>query len=338
MGIEDARHLVLLGRPFYLYGLFISLGALAYLLGTHFFAKKRGFVGKFVLYYGAWLLPISWFFARLFYVLIRMGYFANTISRPSAMMDFFQGGYSMVGALVGMIVASFGFCRVHKLSFGGWMDVAVAPLGLFLAFARFGETFTLNIGRGKTVGEGLLSRLPFFVIDDFAGTPYGGAYSLAVFRYEAVAGVVLFLLAIILFFSKAFSAKARKGDLALLVLSVFGTFQVLFESLRDDGHMLWGFVRMSQVLSIFFPVVAGVVFTHRAIKEKKWSRQWLISWLAVLAGIGIGIYEEFQIDVSPNLAKEYLIMLGALVILLLGVCWMWHKTTENKKKTEGRRA
>ncbi len=331
MDMIDAKYIDFFGKKMYLYGLGIAIAVVVYLLAVYLLGKKRGFTQEKVLVFGAIALPVSWFFARLFYVIINLGYYVNTISRPSAMLHFYRGGYSMIGAIIGLVLTALLYGKKQKTATGKWMDVAIAPIGLFLLIARFSEQFTLNIGRGKEV-EGKLSFIPFVTIDDFAQSMGGGSLNLAVFRFEALIGLVLFLLAVALFFSKAFQKKGKDGDVALLILGIFGITQVLLESLRDDGHLLWGFIRVSQVLAMFFPVVVCGVFTRRGLKNKEQKGPWILGWGLVLVAIGIGIYEEFQIDVSPHLIKEYLIMGAGLVLLLGTLLWMWDKTTKKVKE------
>lgn len=327
--LEDARSIQLFGANIYLYGLFISLGVIANLVCLWVLLKKKGKPSYLSLSFAAWLLPLSWLFARTFYVLINLGYFVNTIRRPSAMLAFWNGGYSMVGALMGALVASLCFTKVNKHSFGKWLDIAITPLGLFLMIARGAEVFTLNIGRGKAIEAGSwLEQSSLFAINDFEQLMPGSSANLAVFRYEAIGGLILFLLALGLFSSKKFSKKGESGDAALIVLSVFGLMQVVFESLRDDGHLLWGFVRLSQIVSIVFPLIALGIFSKRVIKRGNAIKAVIFSWAVALMGVGVGIYQEFQIDVTANLLKEYVVMIGAMTAVLCGVCWLWIKSTK----------
>ncbi len=325
--IDDARSIGFLGTRLYLYGLFISLGLLGYLLCLRLVSKKKGYPAVSTLYFGAWLLLLGLLFARLFYLLGNLGYFFNTINRPSAMLAFWQGGYSMVGALLGMMVAIYCFTKANKIPIGAWADVALTPLGLFLFIARGAEFFTLNIGRGKAVESGSwLEKAAFFTINDFEHLMPGVGGNLAVFRYEALGGLVLFVWALYFLFSKRIEAKGEKGDVGLLILSLFGIMQVIFESLRDDGHLLWGFIRISQVVSMLFPFGALVVFTHRMVKRARPKSKIIVAWTAALGGLGVGIYQEFQIDVTANLLKEYVIMVLAVTLVLWAVYWLWSQS------------
>ncbi|NLB89936.1 MAG: prolipoprotein diacylglyceryl transferase [Clostridiales bacterium] len=317
----------------YLFGSLIALGAAIYFLLTAIFAKKRGFKGYQSLYFAAWALPLAWFFARFFYVLVNLNKYIDLYTPWWRFLAFWDGGYSMMGALFGLIIGCWCFTKSNKISFGKWADVAVVPLGAFLCIARMAEGSVLYIGRGKSIDpQGLLGQIPFFTISDFQGfSPY-----YAIFRCEAIMGLVVMGISLWLFYSKKFAGKSKAGDLALLSTSLFGAAQVIFESLKDDGHlMIRVFVRFSQIFAIVFPVVAVVFFSVKVIQKSGWSWKPILSWLLVAIAIGVGIYQEFQIDVTANIVKEYLIMTGAVTMLLLTVIWMWRllrgNNTERKK-------
>jgi uncharacterized membrane-anchored protein len=103
------------------------------------------------------------------------------------------------------------------------------------------------------------------------------------------------------------------------------------ESLRDDGHLMWGFVRASQVISILLPVAALTVFSSRLIKKEGMSYKPVIAWTAAAASIVLAILKEFDIDTSSNLAREYALMSLAMAVLVTSVLMVW-KYAKDKRK------
>ena len=135
-----------------------------------------------------------------------------------------------------------------------------------------------------------------------------------------------------LFFGKKARATAKSGDLALVFGALFGSAQVILESLRDDGHLLWGFVRASQVISILLPVAAMIVFSVRLIKRDGMGIRPAASWLVAAGSITIAIIKEFDIDTSNNLLREYTIMSLAMAMLAAVVLVLWKWARDQRQR------
>jgi drug/metabolite transporter (DMT)-like permease len=134
-----------------------------------------------------------------------------------------------------------------------------------------------------------------------------------------------------LFFGNKTRETSKPGDLALVFGTLFGSAQVIMESLRDDGHMLWGFVRASQIISILLPVAAIVIFSIRLIKREGMRWQFAVSWLISGAAIGLAIIKEFDIDTSNNLTREYALMSLAMAVLAAAALLLWRKASIQKQ-------
>lgn len=316
----DAESLSLSGVPIYLYGLSLSVAVAALLLLAAFLAKKQGFQKGTVLLLGVIALPLGLFFARLFYCLISMGYFLETISQPVVMLYFWDGGLSMMGALMGGALAAWIVAKRMHIPYGKMMDVVAAAAGLFLAVARLGEKFTF-LGRGKTILSDWMAKSLFFGIQ----SAWGDEIYYAVYRYEAVAALLILCAMLALFFGKKTQRTARPGDLCWVFVVLFGASQVIFESLRDDGHLLWGFVRASQVISILGPVAAIAVFSTRIARVK--GMNWMLpgGWAVAAGSIALAVVKEFDIDTSNNLTREYIIMALAMASLAAVAMLLWKK-------------
>ena len=323
---EDVQSFPFLGLTVYKYGLLLAAAAAFWLLVSGMLAKTKKLPANTVLLTGVLAIPMGLIFARLLYCLVSLGYFLDTIGQPVAMLYFWDGGLSMMGALLGVSLAALIAARIRKVRFGVLADVLAVPAGLFIAIARLGEAYTV-LGRGKTIEAQWMKDSAFFGTQEAWGNYY------AVFRYEAVAAILVLCVMLCLFFGKKTRLPAKPGDLALVFGTLFGSAQVIMESLRDDGHMLWGFVRASQIISILLPAAAIVVFSVRLIRRDGMSWRPLVAWLIAGAAIGLAIIKEFDIDTSNNLTREYALMSLAMAVLAAVALLLWRNVKVQKQNS-----
>ena len=297
--------------PLTAFGAGMALAALAALLTAGAWcAWKR-------IRYGAWIrmaviaLPLMLVMSRLLYAVGSMNYYIYTVGDLSKMLNFWDGGASVLGALLGLIIAAAITEKWQKLPSGTLLDAVGfgAPVGILVE--RLFEQGT-QLGLGQTIGTGWMAEHPFFAMDD------GYGYIVhAVFRYEAVAAAVVFAVILAWMLIRRGSVTVN-GDLLLVMLSLFGAAQVVLESFRNDGHMLLGFVRLNQVTAIVFPVAALAIWTARAHRgEHGFDKRLLIHWLMAVAGIAVGIVMEFKVDSSDNVLLVYGIMGASIALVVL---------------------
>jgi prolipoprotein diacylglyceryltransferase len=263
--------------------------------------------------YAVLAVPFALLCARLVFCLADAGYFLSTITQADKMLFFFDGGYAMTGVLIGFTVSGILTAKIMRAPYGRVLDAAAAALGVPLCMARLAEAETA-LGRGREIISEALRGSVFFTVPDY------GALRHAVYRYEAVAAAVLF--GVMLFI---LHKKWQAGDKALLFIILYGAAQVVLESMRDDFHMLWGFVRAQQIFAIFLPVTAAVIFSVRMYRSGTAVRVLIPIWLLGAAGIILGVIKEFDIDTSLNLFIDYGLMVlavaalaGAAVLLMIG--------------------
>jgi len=270
----------------YWYGLTAGLGVLAYLWAAGMLGFYRRLPAGTVRLYGLLGLPLGLLFARIGFCAVNLSYFTQSVSQPLKMLSFWDGGYSLLGALCGLAVAALLAARIKKVRFGAMLDVAAAPLGLLLCGLRIAEQFTGGqLGVGRQVEAGALTKaVPWLFVEDRMGTLT--LYRLAVYRYEAAAALILLILSLWLFFGHRQIRRARPGDVGMMVFALFGAAQVVLESLRDDGHMVAGFIRVQQVGYVLMPVLAllilGARYAHIRQKRPAVMAAWLLLPAAAL--------------------------------------------------------
>ncbi len=188
----------------------------------------------------------------------RLGYclFYNLrvyIQHPLEILAVWHGGMSFHGGLVGVLAASWVYCRKNKISLLdlGDLIIVTAPIGLGLGrMANFinGELF----GRVTTVPWGMVF-------------PQGGPLPRHPSQlYEAaLEGIVLF----ILLWTKK-DHKPFSGALIARFLILYGAFRILVEFFRQPDVQvgyLFGLFTMGQILSTLMIVVGGLlVFSRRS--------------------------------------------------------------------------
>lgn len=310
----------ILGLTGYSYGLFAALGAALALLLLAAQGPALGLPRGTAAVLGALGIPLGLLLARLIFCLFHLSLFWQTYENPLLMLRFFDGGFSMTGLLMGLVVAALVASRVLDIRLGQLLDALAAPLALLIAFLRAGEGFTA-LGIGKVVEENLLTQAaPWLFVTETMGV--ATEYRMAVYRYEAAAALVI-CGALLLLGSRTRRQKdALAGDVALVFFSLYGASQMVLESLRDDGHLMITFLRVAQVAAFLMPVLACAVFGGRyaRIRGKAGSRVPL-AWLVVALCLVGAVLTEFSLDGRltwghPSLLRDYAI-LTALALALL---------------------
>ncbi len=191
----------------------------------------------------------------------RLGYvlfydFFLYLSNPLQILRTWEGGMSFHGGLLGVIIASYIFCRIHKVEFFRVMDLlaCATPIGLFLGrIANFinGELYgrTTEVAWGVIFPNQILPRHPSQL-------------------YESLLeGLILFL---ILFFLYD-KIRKFKGMASGLFLLLYSLFRGLIENYREpDSHIgfIFAKITMGQILSIPM-ILAGSYIIYYSIKHKQ---------------------------------------------------------------------
>lgn len=300
------------GYTGYWYGLIFGLGVLAYLglagvLGFH----KRLPAGAIRLF-GLIGLPMSLIFARIGFCAVNFGYYTDTVSQPFLMLHFWDGGYSFFGMLIGLVIATFLTARIRKVRFGSLLDVTTAPLMLLVIGARIAEAFSDGqLGIGRQVEESLFTQLmPWLFVQEKMGTLV--LFRLAVYRYEAAVALMLLVPSLWLFFSRRQRRRAHAGDVAMIIYALYGAVQVVLESLRDDGHMVAGFIRVQQVGYIALPVLAMIIFCARYSRIREISTARVTAWVALPIAALVGVLMVKPLNHVLDLTDKR--MIGGVVL------------------------
>lgn len=310
------------------YGLFAAAGVGCMLIAMLLTAPKRSFSKGTVTVFGLLAIPLSLVFSRLLYCVFQLNLFCDTYENPWLMLCIWDGGYSIWGVIPALLLAAWLTAKKQRCSFRSLWDCVSLSSALLFAMLYAGEGRT-ELGIGKVIDTGFLtSAFPFLVLEQKLGVNV--EYRLIVYRLQCLACVVLFL---VMLLSRR-KSKAE-GILALRFWSIFASMQIFWESLRDDGHMLFIFLRIGQV-------AAGIVLLWVLIDLSRCYRQaglhmpWFV-WPVFVLCLGLIAALEFSLDGrltigTPSMARDYGLMAAVCVILAALPCLLTGKLNQNESK------
>lgn len=310
------------------YGLFAAAGVGCMLIAMLLTAPKHSFSKGTVTVFGLLAIPQSLVFSRLLYCVFQLNLFCDTYENPWLMLCIWDGGYSIWGVIPALLLAAWLTAKMQRCSFSSLWDCVSLSSALLFAMLYAGEGRT-ELGIGKVIDAGFLtSAFPFLVLEQKLGVNV--EYRLIVYRLQCLACVVLFL---VMLLSRR-KSKAE-GILALRFWSIFASMQIFWESLRDDGHMLFIFLRIGQV-------AAGIVLLWVLIDLSRCYRQaglhmpWFV-WPVFVLCLGLIAALEFSLDGrltigTPSMARDYGLMAAVCVILAALPCLLTGKLKQNESK------
>lgn len=294
-----ASSFTLLGITIYWYGLYLMIGTLFTLTIFLVTAKNNALYEK-ALPIAACMLPLALVFSRLLYCLSDSSFAA--IANLSNAFRLSTGGLSMFGAIFGMFLAIYIITARQKENRARLLDCFSPSLMWFIFFERLGERFTA-LGISRPLVTGLLDNTIFAFRDTY------DVY-LKTWLLEAACALALF---IILY--RMLRRTHNDGDVFIHGMLLFGMTQVLFESLRYDGHMRFSFVGVQQILAVLIYGIAVIIMCKRANKVRPSSKLPFVTVLLLAIAIVGGLGIEFLIDRSA-INKAILYALYALLLLI----------------------
>lgn len=310
------------------YGLFAAAGVGCMLIAMLLTAPKRSFSKGTVTVFGLLAIPLSLVFSRLLYCVFQLNLFCDTYENPWLMLCIWDGGYSIWGVIPALLLAAWLTAKIQRCSFRSLWDCVSLSSALLFAMLYAGEGRT-ELGIGKVIDAGFLtSAFPFLVLEQKLGVNV--EYRLIVYRLQCLACVVLFLVMLL-----SRRKSKTEGILALRFWSIFASMQIFWESLRDDGHMLFIFLRIGQV-------AAGIVLLWVLIDLSRCYRQaglhmpWFV-WPVFVLCLGLIAALEFSLDGrltigTPSMARDYGLMAAVCVILAALPCLLTGKLKQNESK------
>ena len=278
---EDAVTIEFLGVRLYAFGLYAALGlAIAMIVLSILLRRAKWPKGAAVLT-GALAIACGFIVSRLFFCFMDQGLGGPVPPRGVLLVT--GGGYSMMGALIGACIGAIAAAKIMKRPPAALLDLLSPALMLFVACERLGEGCIDDFGISRPLVGDLFKGSFLAVEGDYD-------WALATYLIEAFAALVL---ALVLLWDGS-KKKRRAGNTFLLFLLLFGSSQVILESLRFDQHMHLSFVGLQQVMAMLLLAAGVIVLAVRRMKDKRGMAMAALVLLPVVAGIGVGL--EFAID------------------------------------------
>jgi phosphatidylglycerol:prolipoprotein diacylglycerol transferase len=222
--------------------------------------ESRGLISNLVQDYIIFIAFVAIIFGRLGYVVFyNPSYFLAhpwQIILPYDGNGFFVGifGMSYYGALIGILGASWVFCRKNKLNFLSWADfiVPAVPLGYF--FGRVG-----NFLNGELFGRVTSSKLGMYFSTDPGELRYPSQLLEA-----SLEGIVLFI-----FLWSLRNKKMFKNRLLFVYIIGYSFFRFWGEFFRNPDPqigLMWGIFSMGQALSFLTILIASIWLFQKSKK------------------------------------------------------------------------
>lgn len=240
-------------------------------------------------------------------------------SLTAAMSDYTTGGYALLGAFAGCLLAAvlLRLLGVHR-NLPRMLDCMSLAGCAGIALGRLASLFDAS-DRGQILAS--VKSLPWAypVTNAVSGEV---EYRLAVFALQSMAALAL-LIGLSLF--RGLGKQKKDGDTCLIFLLCYCASQIVLDSMRYDSLYFRsnGFVSIVQVLGAVCLVLVMVLFSCRLVRSRGFHRCYLLLWGGLAALIGTAGFMEYYVQRHGNRAVfAYSVMSACLtlaVLLTLGI-------------------
>lgn len=225
------------------YGLMIGIGILACLFLALYRAKGKGLNQEAVLDIAIYGVIGGFIGAKLLYVIVEFDHFIQDPLSVLGSEGFVVYGGIIAGILVGML-----YCKLKKLVFLEYLDLAAPTISIAQGFGRLGCLLAgCCYGRQTDAWYGIT-----FPEGCFA--PAG--VKLVPTQIISSAGDFLIMTILILYSKKS----KHPGDVGAMYMLLYGIGRFLVEFLRNDDRGALGALSTSQMISILYLVGAALLF------------------------------------------------------------------------------
>ncbi|KIL49974.1 prolipoprotein diacylglyceryl transferase [Jeotgalibacillus soli] len=204
-----------------------------------------------------WAVPIAIISARIYYVIFQWEFYANN---PGAIIQIWNGGIAIHGALIGSVVTAIVFAKRRGISVWKIVDIAAPSIILGQMLGRWGNFMNQEAHGGEVTRaflEGLY--LPDWIINQMYIEVNGSyAYYHPTFLYESLwslAGLILLLV------MRRFNPG--RGEIFLTYVIWYSIGRAFIEGLRTDSLMLTESIRVAQFISIVLIIGAIAIMLYR---------------------------------------------------------------------------
>jgi len=247
------------------YGIILMMGVIAAAVMSAQIAKRKNENPEHVWDMLTWVVLAGIVGARLWHVftpsvasLESNKTTAYYLLHPLDILQVWNGGLGIPGAVIGGAIAVLIYCRRSKLSFGKWADFIAPGLALAQAIGRWGNFVNQEL-------YGLPTTLPWGIYIDPAMrvAPYLDAERFhPLFAYESIWNLAN--MALLLWLTFEMGKKLKAGDIILVYCIVYPFGRFMLEFLRIDYSPVGG-VNINQLIMAIVAICAAglLIWRHR---------------------------------------------------------------------------
>ena len=242
----------------YWYGIIIALAIGAGLFAASARERRLGFPKDTTISLALWVVPFALVGARAYFVAFSWEQYRGDLWK---ILDTRSGGMAIYGAVIAGVLVGLIYARRNRLSFRRLCDLVAPGLALGQAIGRWAN-FINQEAYGYPVANPALQWFPMAVFIEAEG-----GWHLATFFYESAWCLLVFLFLLVM---EKKGRLSRPGDGFLWYLLLYALERALVEGLRTDS-LMWGPVRVSQVLSLLAALAAALALIVRG-RKKNWRQ------------------------------------------------------------------
>ncbi len=182
--------------------------------------------------------------ARIAHVFFELDYY---ITQPQDIIKIWQGGISLYGSLLGGALAVWWWCKKYKIKFLQISDRILPFFALAQGIGRWGNYFNQELfGQSTNAWFGIYIApanrpLMFYGQDTFQPT----------FFYESMLNMTLFIVLLLVG-----RKKLSNGTMTYFYIMGYTLIRFFMEFIRIDDAVTLGFLRLPQILSLLFFLLA----------------------------------------------------------------------------------
>jgi len=218
-------------------------------------APYRHLTGEDIIDFVIWAVPSGLVGARLYYVIFNWSYYSKY---PNEIIALWDGGGAIYGSLIAGTIVLFIFSYYRMVNPMDILDVAVPAVFLGQSIGRWGN-FVNQEAYGKAVEN--LDWLPSFIQKQMY---IDGSYRIPTFLFESLGTLIGFILVI---FLRHRLKSILRGEVFGFYLIWYGSLRLIIEGMRTDS-LMFGMLRVSQVLSLIFVLIGTYLIFYRRFKIK----------------------------------------------------------------------
>ncbi len=220
------------------YGLMIAVGFLLCVVMGMYRARRRSLSPEAILDIALIGIVAGFLGAKLLYVIVE---FPAFLADPGSVLS--TEGFVVYGGIIAGVVSAIVYCRIKKLVFLQYFDLAAPSIALAQGFGRIG-CFLAGCCYGRETESAFGMVFP-------EGSLAPAGVKLLPTQLFSSAGDFLIVVLLILFQRRS----RHDGDVGALYMLLYGIGRFFIEFLRSDNRGAVGALSTSQFISIF--IVAG---------------------------------------------------------------------------------